>query len=71
MALTGDTVALRLCLDRLAPARKDRPVLFQLPKIDTTGDVVRASSALLEAVASGELMPSEAAELREERAEQG
>ncbi len=33
MALTGDTVALRLCLDRLAPARKDRPVLFQLPKI--------------------------------------
>src|SRR3954452_18590076 len=25
MALGGDTVALRLCLDRLAPPRRDRP----------------------------------------------
>lgn len=63
MALAGDTVALRLCLDRLAPARKDRPVLFRLPPIATTADVVKASAALLEAVAAGELTPSEAAEL--------
>ncbi|MFC3636129.1 DUF5681 domain-containing protein [Camelimonas fluminis] len=26
MACGGDTVALRLCLERLAPPRKDRPV---------------------------------------------
>ena len=63
MALSGDTVALRLCLDRLSPARKDRPVAFALPAIESTADVVKASAALLHAVASGELTPSEAAEL--------
>ena len=63
MAKEGDTVALRLCLDRIAPVRKDRPVTFALPQIATTADVVKASAALLSAVASGELTPSEAAEL--------
>jgi len=63
MALGGDTVAMRLCLDRLAPPRKDRPVAFALPAIESTADVVKASAALLQAVASGELTPSEAAEL--------
>ena len=28
MALAGDTVALRLCLERVAPPRKDAPVTF-------------------------------------------
>ena len=63
MAKEGDTVALRLCLDRIAPVRKDRPVTFALPAIEATADVVKASAALLQAVASGELTPSEAAEL--------
>jgi hypothetical protein len=63
LAKAGDTVALRLCLDRLAPVRKDRPVNFALPAIETTADLPKASGALLEAVASGELTPSEAAEL--------
>jgi hypothetical protein len=63
MALAGDTVALRLCLDRLAPVRKDRPVTFAFPKVETTTDLPKASGALLEAVAAGELTPSEAAEL--------
>jgi hypothetical protein len=63
MALAGDTVAMRLCLERIAPARKDRPVSFSLPAIETTGDVVTATHALLKAVASGELTPMEAAGL--------
>jgi hypothetical protein len=63
MAKAGDTVALRLCLDRIAPVRKDRPVPFSLPPIQTTDDLVRASAALLNAVANGELTPSEAAEI--------
>ena len=57
MALAGDMVALRLCLDRTIPPRKDRPVLFALPPVETTADVVKASAALLGAVASGELTP--------------
>ena len=63
MALAGDIVALRLCLDRTIPPRRDRPVLFALPAVESIADVVKASAALLGAVASGELTPSEAAEL--------
>ena len=63
VAKSGDTVALRLCLERIAPARKDRPVLFELPVIETTADLPRATGALLQAVASGDLTPSEAAEI--------
>ena len=32
-ALEGDMAALRLCLERLLPPRRDRPVTFELPKI--------------------------------------
>jgi hypothetical protein len=32
-ALEGDMAALRLCLERLLPPRRDRPVVFDLPKI--------------------------------------
>jgi len=63
MALSGDTTALRLCLERIAPPRKDRPVAFRLPRLERAGDAVLAASALLEAVAGGDLTPMEAAEL--------
>lgn len=59
-ALEGDTTALRLCLDRIAPARKDAPVSFALPSIKTAADTVAASSSLLDAVAAGEVTPDEA-----------
>ncbi len=35
LALEGDTVALRLCLERIAPPRKDAPVSFALPEMKT------------------------------------
>jgi uncharacterized protein DUF5681 len=63
MALSGDTVAMRLCMDRIVPARKDRPVPFTLPKLETAADALAATAALVEAVAAGQLTPSEAAEL--------
>src|SRR4051812_30238750 len=50
MALDGDTIALRLCLDRIAPARRDRHVPYALPLIATAADAVTASSALVAAV---------------------
>jgi hypothetical protein len=56
-ALEGDAAALRLCLDRLAPARKDVPISFALPPIKNAADTVTASASLLEAVASGEVTP--------------
>jgi hypothetical protein len=63
MAKGGDMQALRLCMDRLAPPRKDRSVTFELPPIDTLEDLPNATRALMAAVATGELTPSEAAEL--------
>jgi hypothetical protein len=54
LAKEGDLTALRLCLDRIAPPRKDRPVLFELPPITSAADAVQASGALVAAVAEGE-----------------
>src|ERR1700724_194500 len=58
MAEQGDTACIRLCLDRIAPPRKDRPVRFTLPEMREN-----ASIAIVSGVASGELTPSEASEL--------
>src|SRR5215203_1967055 len=63
LALAGDITALRLCLDRILPARKDRPVSFEMPIIARPEDAKAASAALLAAVAAGSLTPSEAAEV--------
>jgi hypothetical protein len=63
LAKAGDITALRLCLDRIVPVRKDRPVIFQLPKLEKPEDAVKASAAIVEAVSSGDLTPAEAAEL--------
>ena len=60
MALEGDTVALRMCLERLMPPRKDAPVTFELPPIGDAADTVSASAAVLTAVAAGEITPGEA-----------
>ena len=63
MAKGGDGPALRLCIERLAPARKDRPVWFDLPEMKEAKDAVSASAAIVAGVASGELTPMEASEL--------
>jgi hypothetical protein len=62
-ALEGDMVAMRLCLDRMLPPRRDRPVTFALPKIESAKDVPAAAAAILEACADGMLSPGEAAEI--------
>lgn len=59
-ALNGDGPALRFCLDRIAPARRDAPITFALPAIRTAADAITASASLLEAVAEGEVTPDEA-----------
>ena len=63
MALAGDPVALRLCLDRIYPARKDRPVAFALPPIDSARDAADLMAAVTRAVANGHITPSEAGEI--------
>jgi hypothetical protein len=63
MALAGDIVAMRLCLERILPPRRERPVRFKLPELQSPPDAAAAMAALAAAVADGDLTPSEAAEL--------
>ena len=63
LAKQGDTTALRLCIERILPARKDRPISFPIPRIETVADSVKAAATIVSAVADGELTPMEAAEL--------
>ena len=62
MAKDGDTIALRLCLDRIYPARKDRPVKFALPPINSPRDAADIAVAVAKAVAAGEITPNDASE---------
>ena len=61
MALAGDTTALRLCLERIAPPRKDTPVEFSLPTIGSAQEASGAAAAILQAVSEGNLTPNEGA----------
>ena len=60
LAKAGEIAALRMCLDRLVPARKDEPVVFDLPPLDTAANSVAAAARIVAAVADGDLTPSEA-----------
>ena len=63
LAKVGDMTAIRLCMDRLCPPRKDRPVMFALPPLQKAEDAAKGVAAIAAAVASGDLTPMEAAEL--------
>jgi hypothetical protein len=63
LAKDGDGPALRLCMERIMPARRDRPTAIHLPKLERAADAVKANAALVAAVAAGELTPVEASEL--------
>jgi hypothetical protein len=63
LALGGDSKALRLCLDRILPPRRDRPIVVDLPALKETTDAPDAVSAIFAAVGAGQITPGEAAEL--------
>ncbi len=60
LALAGDTVALRLCLERILPPRKDVPVEFDLPSMANAKDAAAAAESVLQAVSEGALTNIEA-----------
>jgi hypothetical protein len=60
-ALAGDAVALRLCLERVCPAPKDRrldPGAVALPELKPA-TLPEATAAIVQAVAAGEITPGE------------
>jgi hypothetical protein len=63
LALGGDRTALWLCLDRILPPRRERPVQLDLPPIDRPADIASAMAAVVAAAAQGRTTPGEAAKL--------
>ena len=60
LALDGDPVALRLCIERILSPCRERPVRLALPRIENAGDVSAAMTAVTSALARGTLTPGEA-----------
>jgi hypothetical protein len=63
LAEQGHPLALRMCIDRICPTTRDRPVNFDLPTIATARDAVGAMGSIVLGVADGDLTPREAAKV--------
>jgi hypothetical protein len=64
VAKAGNETALRLCLERLIPPRKERPVRLKLPEdVSNAEGVSNALAAVLASVAQGEITIGEAVQL--------
>ena len=59
LALNGDITALRLCLERLIPPRKDRPIHLILPPIENVQQISVAMARVSTAIGEGEITPIE------------
>ena len=58
-ALDGDSMVLRLCMDRIAPLPKDNTISFTLPHMENANDASKAAGSVLMAVSIGEITPIE------------
>lgn len=63
LALGGDTTALRLCLERLAPPVRERPIDLDLPRLEGPINLPEILASLIEAVGEGRVTTSEAERL--------
>lgn len=63
LAKEGDMTAIRLVMERILPARKDSPVTFEIPQIGKLTDIVAVIGAVINAVANGQITPSEGKEI--------
>jgi hypothetical protein len=65
MALEGNLVALRLCIERLLPPRRDRSISVSLPEIKDATSARAAAASVLAAVGDGQISPAEGETLTE------
>ncbi len=59
LALEGDMMAIRICLDRIIPIRKSRPININLPDTKNASGVAEAQAAVVQAVGAGLIVPDE------------
>jgi hypothetical protein len=59
MALKGDAVALRLCLERIYPAPRERRIDLALPEVRNAAEATAAISTILSGIGDGQITPGE------------
>jgi hypothetical protein len=63
LAKKGDVGMIRALLGFILPAKKDRHLTLALPPIESAEDALLVSRSIVGAIASGELSPSEGADM--------
>jgi Family of unknown function (DUF5681) len=63
LAMGGNVVALRLCLDRLLPACKNEPLVCETPPLTNAADAVAAIAGIASAAVAGDVTADQAAKL--------
>ena len=58
-ALSGDMVAARIIMDRMAPIRRGRPVPFNAPDSADAAGIAEAFKEIVSAMGAGEITPEE------------
>lgn len=58
-AKAGDMQAMKIVMDRIMPPLKEEPIQVTIPKIGSAEDCVKAQAAVVNAVAAGDMLPSE------------
>jgi hypothetical protein len=63
LALGGNPTALKLCLERIIPPRRERPVKLGMAPVRGAADLGSTMAAITNAAGQGAITPGEAAEL--------
>jgi hypothetical protein len=63
LAMAGNVGAFRLCLERLLPARKNEPLLCEMPPLAKAADAVAAIAGIASAAVAGDVTADEAAKV--------
>jgi hypothetical protein len=63
LALDGNTMALRMCLDRIGPPRRERAVPIKLPPVNDAADLAGTMTAIIAAAGEGAISPDEGGRL--------
>ena len=59
LALRGDRSAMRICMDRIGPARRDASIRMNLPRIGTAHDLDKAAEKVTQGIGRGDVTPAE------------
>jgi hypothetical protein len=63
LALDGNTTALRMCLDRIGPMRRQPAVPLRLPPVRDAADLAGTMTAIIAAAGKGAISPDEGSRL--------